>query len=125
MNALKTPSSFDTILVPAQEWGFQYVLIDKNMWYISKMDNKNINKFKYIAFYRTSPICSITCYSKVKKIIYNWDESHYDVYLTGKPIKIQPIILDKNKKHLALQSPKYLLLRQLLKARKLSDIVGR
>jgi hypothetical protein len=121
----KKIESFDTIMVTAHEWGWDYVLLEKNMWYIQRLANKNINKIKYIAFYQTAPICAITSYAKVKKITYNWELSHYDVHLSGKPIFIKPIKLDSNKRHLAPQSTKYTLLKRLLKAKKISDLIDK
>ena len=116
---------FDTIVVSAQEWGFNNVLLEQNMWYIQRIANDQIRNVKFIAFYQTSPICAITCYAKVKKIIFNWKESHYDVFIKGKLMKLKPIELDKNKSHLAPQGTKYISLKSLLKAKKYSDLVDR
>ncbi|RPI19831.1 MAG: hypothetical protein EHM58_00115 [Ignavibacteriae bacterium] len=120
----KNNEIFDTIIVPAQEWGFQYVLLEKNMWFIQRINEKNLKKLKFIAFYQTSPICAITYYSYIKGIKYNRDERHYDIFLKGKPIKIKPIELDKYKRYLAPQSIKYIKFSKLKKAKKLSDIYG-
>ena len=113
---------FDTLLVTAQEWGIKYVLMEKNEWYLSRIDEKRIKFVKYIAFYQTAPIYSINFYSKVKAINYNWKERHYNVILKDKPISIKPVILDKDKRNAAPQSMKYIKLSKLLKARKITDL---
>lgn len=115
----------NTIIVSANEWGFQYVLLESNMWYIQRIGNENIKKIKNIAFYQTSPVCAITCYAKVDKIVYNSGQNHYDFVIKGKLIKIKPIELDKNKPHLAPQGTKYTSIKRLLKARKYSDLVDK
>lgn len=120
----KINNLFDTIIVPAHDWGWDYVLKEKNMWFISRIKENNCKIVKYIAFYRTSPIYAITCYSKVKRIKYNYEKSHYDIFLSGKPINIKSIELDHNKRYLAPQSIKYISLKNLLKAKKMSDIYG-
>jgi len=114
--------NIDTIIVTAQEWGYNYVLLEKNMWYISRIDEKKIKYFKYIAFYRIAPIYAITSYSKIKKIFYNTEYRRYDIILKGKLITIKPIVLDKDKRYLAPQSIKYTSLSILLKAKKISHL---
>lgn len=121
-NTISVADDFDTLLVTAQEWGIQYVLMEKNEWYLSRIDEKRIKFVKYIAFYQTAPIYAINFYSKVKTINYNWEERHYDVKLKGKPISIKPVKLDEDKRNAAPQSMKYIKLSQLLKARKITDL---
>lgn len=121
----KSQNVLDTIIVTAQEWGFNSVLLEQNMWYIQRISNEQIKNVKYIAFYQTSPICAITYYAKIKKIVFNWKESHYDVFIQGKPLKIKPIELDKGKSHLAPQGTKYTSLNKILKAKKYSDLVNK
>lgn len=117
--------NFDTIIVPAHKWGFDNVLMEKNIWYIKKINESYIKKFKYIAFYQTSPVCAINYYAKIKKITYNWELSHYDIFLKGKLIKIKEIVLDKDKRYLAPQNAKYYQLNKLLRARRMSDVYGK
>lgn len=57
------------------------------------------------------------------KIVYNWKESHFDVSLSGKLKNIKPIVLNHDKRHLALQGTKFVLLKDLLKAKKISDLI--
>jgi len=125
MKNIKSEIFFDTIIVAAHEWGIKDVLMEKNMWFIKRIDNKNIKKIKQIAFYETSPIFAINYYAKVKNIIYNKELEHYDIFFIGKPIKIKSLSLEKNKRHLCPQGTKYTTIKRILNARKYSDLVDK
>ena len=116
---------FDTVIVSAHHWGWNYLLLENNMWNIKRIDEKNLKKIKFIAFFQTAPINAITSYAKVKKINYNWELSHYDVYLSGKLIFIKPLKLDDDNILLRPIGTKYTLLNKLLNARKLSDLINK
>ena len=79
-----------------------------------------INQIKYIAIYEAFPVCSINYYAKIKNIEYVQNKGKYCFYLSGKPIKIKPIIFEKN--HMTFRGFKYTKLKTLLKAKRMSDI---
>ena len=58
----------DTIVVPAQEDGFQETFIGENCWYQIRISAAMINKIKYIAAYQVAPISAITYLAEVDRI---------------------------------------------------------
>jgi hypothetical protein len=65
---LKTNISEDTIVVPAQEDGFEEVFIGKNCWYAIRIGGGHLDKIKYIAAYQTTPTSAITHVAEVDSI---------------------------------------------------------
>lgn len=59
----------DTLIVPANEGGFDRVFIGENSWYSVRISNEKIGEIKYIAAYQTSPISAVTYYAEVDKIV--------------------------------------------------------
>ncbi len=68
------PSDIDTIVVPAQEEGFQETVIGENRWHHIRIHASMIPKVRYIAFYRVKPIYAITHYAPVKDI-QHWENT--------------------------------------------------
>ena len=90
----KTESNeLDTVIVPAEEEGFQKVFLNENCWYAISIGINMLDKLKYIAVYRKSPIKAITHIAEI---------SYIDVYKdTGKYI----IYLKKPAEHLKMEIP--------------------
>jgi hypothetical protein len=112
----------DTIVVPANEQGFNEVFLGQSCWYAIRISSSMIDRIKYIAGYQTAPISAITYYAEVKKIEKYKNTSKYVVYFKDKAKRIGPVILPKNIKGVAPQAPRYTNIRKLLKAKTLSDI---
>lgn len=115
------PSEIDTIVVPAQEEGFQEVYIDQNSWYAIRIHSSMIPKIKYVAAYRVAPISAITHYAKVKSISQYEDSNKYIIYFEEPAKKIEPIKLVPKSTVKALQSIRYTSLEKLESANNLDD----
>jgi hypothetical protein len=50
----------DTVIVPAQEDGFNEVFLGENKWYAIRIGGGKLNEIKYIAAYQTAPVSAIT-----------------------------------------------------------------
>lgn len=65
----KTTDDDLTIIVPAQEDGFQQVFLKDNEWYDIRIGKTKKNKIQYIAGYEVAPRSGIQYIAKVKDII--------------------------------------------------------
>ena len=112
----------DTIVVPANEEGFNEVFLGKNQWYAIRVSSSMIDRIKYIAGYQTTPISAITHYAEVSKIVKYKDTGKYIVYFKDSAKDIGPIKLTTGKSGIAPQAPRYTTYEKLIKAKKLEDI---
>jgi hypothetical protein len=112
----------DTVVVAAREEGFEQEFLKNNHWYAIRIHASMLDKIKYIAAYRVAPISAITHYAEVSKIEKWNDTNKYILHFKDKAIEIKAISLDKTKKGLAPQAPRYTSKDRLLKASKLSDV---
>ena len=55
----------DTIVVPANEDGFNDVFLGQDCWFAIRISSSMIDRIKYIAGYQTAPISAITYYAEV------------------------------------------------------------
>ena len=112
----------DTIIVPANEEGFNEVFLDKNQWYAIRISSSMIDRIKYIAGYQTAPISAITYYAEVAKIEKYKDTGKYIVYFKAPAKRIGPIKLTKGNKCIAPQAPRYSTYEKLIKAKTFEDV---
>ncbi len=112
----------DTIVVPANEEGFNEVFLGKNQWYAIRVSSSMIDRIKYIAGYQTTPISAITHYAEVSKIVKYKDTGKYIVYFKDSAKDIGPIKLTTGKSGTAPQAPRYTTYEKLIKAKKLEDL---
>lgn len=59
----------DTIVVPAQEDGFQDTFLGENRWYAIRIHESMIPLIRYIAAYRVAPISAVTHWAPVNNIL--------------------------------------------------------
>jgi hypothetical protein len=111
----------DTIVVPAQEDGFNDTFLAENRWYEIRINATMIPKIKYIASYQVAPISAITYYAEVESIEAWKDSGKYVVNFKGKAQKIGPIKLIPKGKTKALQNTRYTSLTQLKTAKSLDE----
>jgi len=117
----KTKDQKDTIVVPAQEEGFNRVFIGEQSWYAVRISGGMLDNIKYIAGYQTAPVSAITHYAKVKSIEPYGEEGKYKLNFVDKAIKLENEIeydLPKG----AMQGLRYTSLDKLLKAKKMSEL---
>lgn len=117
-----TVEELDTIVVPANEDGFNEVFLGENCWYQIRITSSMLDRIKYIAGYQTAPISAITYCAEVKKIEKYKDTNKFIVYFKDKAKRIGPITLPEKSKGLVPYSPRYTAYRKLKKAKTMSDI---
>lgn len=89
-------SDLDTVVVPAQEDGFQETALKEDRWYQIRLSASMIPKIEHLAFYRVAPVSAITHVAPVKDIKPWQDSGKYVVNFSGpleeleKPIKLVP-----------------------------------
>ena len=114
----------DTIVVPAQEDGFQETFIGENCWYQIRISAAMINKIKYIAAYQVAPISAITHIAEVDHIEKYKETDKYILYFKGEARPIKKVILSGTTKGKAPQSPRYTSYNKLMQASTLDDLWG-
>jgi len=112
----------DTIVVPANEEGFNEAFLGENRWYAIRISSSMIDRIRYIAGYQTAPISAITHYAEVSKIEKYKDTGKYIVYFKDPAKKIGPIKLTKGIRGRAPQAPRYSTYVKLLRAKTLEDV---
>lgn len=116
-----SPEDIDTIVVPAQEEGFQSAFIESNAWWQIRISVSMLDKIKYIAAYRTAPVSAITHVAEVDRIERYKDTNKYILYFKESAKAIPHIELDKDKKGVAPQASRYTNYARLMSATKLSE----
>ena len=117
-----SPEDIDTIVVPAQEEGFQSAFIESNAWWQIRISVSMLDKIKYIAAYRTAPVSAITHIAEVDRIERYKDTNKYILYFKESAKAIPYIELDKDKKGVAPQASRYTSYARLMSATKLSEV---
>lgn len=114
----------DTIVVPANEEGFEETFLGENCWYAIRISNSMIEKIKYIAGYQTAPTSAITHYAEVAKIERYRDTNKFIVYFKDQAKKIEPLkLIPKPKgKAKAPQAPRYTTFDKLKNAKSLDEV---
>lgn len=111
----------DTIIVPAQEEGFNNVFLGENCWYAIRIGGGKLKDIKYIAAYQTAPISAITHYAEIESIEPYGDGGKYKLNFVTKAKEVGPIVFGQAKPGI-LQSPRYSSHEKLLLAKELSDL---
>ena len=117
------PSELDTVVVPAQEEGFQETFLGENRWYQIRIHSSMIPRIKYIAAYRTTPIRAITHVARVKNIERWQNGSKYVLNFMEPATEIGPIQLVPRPNGVvrAPQAPRYTSHARLMKAANLDE----
>lgn len=111
----------DTIIVPAQEEGFQEAFIGERAWWAIRIAGGMLDKVKYIAAYRVSPISAITHYAPIKRIEPYGEEGKYKL-IFAEPAKEFDNKIEFDLTRGAMQGPRYTNFKKLLIAKKMSDL---
>jgi hypothetical protein len=112
----------DTIVVPANEEGFNEVFLKQKCWYSIRISSAMIERIKYIAGYQTAPISAITYFAEVARIEKYRNTGKYIVYFKNRPTKVGPVKLSNKDKGLAPQAPRYTSFRRLKSAKTIGDV---
>ncbi len=116
------PRDVDTIVVPAQEEGFQEVFLRENRWYAIRMHESMIPQIKYIAVYRVAPISAVTHWAPVNNIVPWQDTGKFVVNFTEPAKEIEHINLVPKSRVKAPQAPRYTSFSRLQQAKTLDDL---
>ena len=116
------PFEIDTIVVPAQEEGFNEVFIKQNSWFAVRIHSSMLPKIKYIAAYRVAPDSAITHVAEVKSIEQWQESSKYILYFNGPAKEIEPIRLVPKSVVKAPQSSRYTSYEKLMNAKNMDEV---
>jgi len=111
----------DTVIVPAQQEGFEEVFLGENCWYAIRISGGMLPKIKYIAAYRTYPESKITHYAPVASIEPYGEEGKYKLNFSEPAKPIGPIPF-ANAPSGSMQGPRYTSISKLQTATKLTDL---
>jgi len=118
-----TTDERDTVVVPAQEEGFQQVFIGEDCWYAIRISGGMLPRIKYIAAYRTAPVSAITHYAPVERIEPYGDAGKFKLVFS-EPAKEIPQIPYGDATPGTMQGPRYTNLQRLLSASSVADLFG-
>jgi len=122
MKPINEVSGVDTIVVPAQEDGFQEVFLGENRWYEIRIHQSMIPRIKYIAAYQVAPISAVTHWAPVKDIM-PWENTGKFVVNFAEPAKeIEHINLVLKSRVRAPQAPRYTSFSRLKQAKTLDEL---
>ena len=113
--------TLDTVVVPAQEDGFQDVFINDNCWYAIRIGGGKLKDIKYIAAYRTAPISAVTHYAEVDSIEPYGDGGKYKLNFSSSAKEIKEIPYGSAPKG-AMQSSRYTSFSKLTGAKEIMDL---
>lgn len=107
----------DTIIVPAEEEGFQQEFLGNNRWYAVSIGINMLDKLKYIAVYQKKPIGEITYYAEIASIDLYKDTGKYIIYFNGEAKKLKRSIpLNPKNPYKAPQSRVYTSIDKIVNA---------
>ncbi len=115
-------SDIDTVVVPAQEEGFNETFLGENRWYKVRLHTSMIPKIKHIATYRVAPLSAITHVAPVESIEPWQDSGKYVLNLSEPATQLpQQIKLVPKGKVKALQNLRYTSYERLMNAKTLEE----
>jgi hypothetical protein len=113
--------SLDTIVVPAQQDGFEKVFLNEKCWYAIRISGGMLPRIKFIAAYRTQPESRVTHYAPVGSIEPYGENGKYKLIFAEPAKPIGPIPFADAPQG-SMQGTRYSSLEKLLKAKKLTDL---
>lgn len=111
----------DTLVVPAQEEGFNRVFIGENRWFSIRISGDKMKQIRYIAAYQSKPVMAITHYAKVARIEPYGDGRKYQVIFSG-PAQAINNIPYADAPNGSMQGTRYTCFEKLQRAKKLMDL---
>ena len=111
----------NTIVVPAQQEGFESVFLGQDCWYAIRIAGGMLEKIKYIAVYQTSPVSAITHYAPVSRIEPYGESGKYKLVFSEKARPVGPIAFGGALKG-SMQGPRYTTIDRLRKGKTLSEL---
>lgn len=114
--------NFDTVIFPAHNSGFRETFLNENCWYSVRINEKRIDKLKYVAIYRSAPTSGITHYAEIDKIEQYEDTDKKIIYFKSEAIELDNKINLGGINANSMRSPRYTTLKKLLCAKELKDL---
>jgi len=112
----------DTIIVPANQEGFEEVFIGQDCWYAIRIGGGMLSRIKYIAAYQTRPISAITHIASVDHIEAYGDSGKYKVVFAEAAEEMTPIPYGDAPGG-SMQGPRYTSYELLKDATTLTDLI--
>lgn len=116
-----TEDDHDTIIIPTEEDDFKKIFLEENCWYPIEIDEKRVDKIKYLGAYQTAPVSAITYCAEIKSIEAYNGNGKYKLNFKYRAQRINPIELGDAKAS-SLQGPGYTDLKTLLNAKTIKDL---
>ena len=113
--------SFDTIVVPAREEGFNKRFLGEHCWFAIRINSKHIPKLKYIAAYQVAPVAAITHIAEIDTITPYEDSDKYILTFKKPACPLGPIPRISGST-ITMQSPRYALHANLQSAHDLDAV---
>jgi hypothetical protein len=120
---IATGGTLDTIIVPAQQDGFEKVFLGENCWHAIRISGGMLSKIKYIAAYRSQPASAVTHYAAVSSIEPYGEEGKYKLNFVEPAKPIGPIPFADAPSG-SMQGPRYTSFVKLTAAKKVTDLFG-
>jgi hypothetical protein len=114
----------DTVIVPAQEEGFQSVFLGQDCWYAIRISGAMLNDIKWIAAYQTKPVSAVTHLAEVDSIEEYGDSGKYKLIFKSKAEELDKQIPLGSAPQGAIQSPRYTTRAKLLSAKDLAEALS-
>ena len=121
MNPAAGKGTLDTVIVPAQQDGFEKVFIGENCWYAIRIAGGMLPRIKYIAAYQSQPTSAITHYAPVRSIEPYGEQGKYKLNFAEPAKPIGPIPFADAPSG-SMQGPRYTSFPKLSAAKKLTDL---
>ena len=113
----------NTVVVPAQQEGFESVFMGQNCWYAIRIAGGMLDRIEYIAAYQTNPVSAITHYAPVSRIEPYGESGKYKLVFSEKARTVGPIAFSDAQKG-SMQGPRYTSIDRLRKSKTLSELFG-
>ena len=114
-------SGYDTVVVPANEDGFNEVFLGENQWYSIRIGPEMLGRIKFIAAYQTAPVSAVTHYAPVERIEQVEGTRKYCLIFAQPAERIEPIPFGDAKQG-AMQGPRYTTLERLRTAHSVREL---
>jgi hypothetical protein len=120
----KTPTmdDRDTIVVPAQDDGFNRVFLGEQCWHAIRIGGGMVPKIKHIAAYQSAPVSAVTHYAPVDRIEPYGDQGKYRVVFSEPAKPLQSPIAFGDAAPGTMQGIRYTSLERLLAAKQVTEL---
>lgn len=118
----KGADGIDTIVVPAQPEGFEAAYMSEHAWWAIRIAQPKLEKLKWIAAYRVSPISQITHIAEIDRIEPYGSSGKYKIFFKGAPAALKNPVPYGSAPSGVMQAPRYTSRAKILAAKSVLDI---